>query len=82
MNLSNVYIKICAYLNTKRRFSRIEKGVSLHQRGRLLDIKEASLESEEYLVSISNRFNDASLKPSLTIQYVMYQQSKLYLCEH
>lgn len=82
MNLSNVYIKICAYLNTKRRFSRIEKGVSLHQRGRLLDIKEASLESEEYLVSISNRLNDASLKPSLTIQYVMYQQSKLYLCEH
>lgn len=82
MNLSNVYIKICAYLNTKRRFSRIEKGVSLHQRGRLLDIKEASLESEEYLASISNRLNDASLKPSLTIQYVMYQQSKLYLCEH
>lgn len=82
MNLSNVYIKICAYLNTKRRFSHIEKGVSLHQRGRLLDIKEASLESEEYLVSISNRLNDASLKPSLTIQYVMYQQLKLYLCEH
>ena len=46
MNLSNVYIKICAYLNTKRRPSRIEKGVSLHQRGRLLDIKEASLEYE------------------------------------
>lgn len=82
MNLSNVYIKICAYLNTKRRFSRIEKGVSLHQIGRLLNMKRASLESEAYLVSISNRLNDASLKSSLTIQYVMYQQSKLYLCEH
>ena len=46
MDLSNVYVKICALLNTKRRPSRIEKGVSLHQRGRLLDIKEASLEYE------------------------------------
>ena len=82
MDLSNVYVKICALLNTKRRPSRIEKGVSLHQRGRLLNMKRASLESEEYLVSISNRLNDASLKPSLTIQYVMYQQLKLYLCEH
>ena len=80
MDLSNVYVKICALLKTKRRPSRIEKGVSLHQRGRLLNMKRASLESEEYLVSISNRLNDASLKPSLTIQYVMYQQSKLYLC--
>lgn len=82
MNLSNVYIKICAYLNTKRRSSRIEKGVSLHQRGRLLNIKEASLEYEQHVFSISTRLNGASLKPSLTIQYVMYQQSKLYLCEH
>ncbi len=55
MNLSNVYIKICAYLNTKRRSSRIEKGVSLHQRGRLLNIKEASLEYEQHVVSISTR---------------------------
>ena len=82
MNLSNVYIKICAYLNTKRRPSRIEKGVSLHQRGRLLNMKRASLESEEYLVSISNRLNDASLKPSLTNRYIMFLLSSLCLCEH
>lgn len=82
MNLSNVYIKICAYLNTKRRSSRIEKGVSLHQRGRLLDIKEASFEYEQYVVSISTRLNGASLKSSLTNQYIMFLLSSLCLCEH
>lgn len=82
MNLSNVYIKICAYLNTKRRSSRIEKGVSLHQRGRLLNIKEASLEYEQHVVSISTRLNGASLKSSLTNQYIMFLQSSLCLCEH
>lgn len=82
MNLSNVYIKICAYLNTKRRSSRIEKGVSLHQRGRLLNIKEAFLEYEQHVVSISTRLNGASLKPSLTNQYIMFLLSSLCLCEH
>lgn len=82
MNLSNVYIKICAYLNTKRRSSRIEKGVSLHQRGRLLNIKEAFLEYEQHVVSISTRLNGASLKPSLTNQYIMFLLSNLCLCEH
>lgn len=82
MNLSNVYIKICAYLNTKRRSSRIEKGVSLHQRGRLLNIKEASLEYEQHVVSISTRLNGASLKSSLTNRYIMFQLSSLCLCEH
>lgn len=82
MNLSNVYIKICAYLNTKRRSSRIEKGVSLHQRGRLLNIKEASLEYEQHVVSISTRLNGVSLKSSLTNQYIMFLLSSLCLCEH
>lgn len=82
MNLSNVYIKICAYLNTKRRSSRIEKGVSLHQRGRLLNIKEAFLEYEQHVVSISTRLNGASLKPSLTNQYIIFLLSNLCLCEH
>ena len=82
MNLSNVYIKICAYLNTKRRSSRIEKGVSLHQRGRLLNIKEASLEDEQHVGSITTRLNGASLKSSLTNQYIMFLLSNLCLCEH
>ena len=82
MNLSNVYIKICAYLNTKRRSSRIEKGVSLHQRGRLLNIKEASLEYEQHVVSITTRLNGSSLKSSLTNQYIMFLLSNLCLCEH
>ena len=82
MDLSNVYVKICALLNTKRRPFHIKEVPSLMQRDAFLNARRASLGSEEYLVSISNRLNDASLKPSLTIQYVMYQQTKLYLCGH